>query len=363
MLIHFYLYSANTNPKVQLVGFVENYTSCYFERSYNGIGKFNIVVDIYDEKIIDVIKNSNIVGINDSYGIIDNIQESKNQDGFQIQINGLELKALAMRRIVEPPQNAGYLIYNDSPEAVIANLIETQLINPTDNNRKIHGTIAAYEESATTIKYEGRYQNLADEIQTLGETYNIGWKAIIKDNAIQWVIYKGKDRRSDQVANEPLILSYNYDAVNESILNYTYSYTNYAYVAGQGEGAQRDIQEVGQKTGLWRNEVFVDARDLQTSADLIQRGKEKLSAFGDEVSYTATLSSSMVSKYKIDFDIGDLGTIENELLDNIDFRLVSVTEVYEGDYLNLEINLGYDKRNLVNTLRNLSNKSNSILLA
>ena len=52
---------------------------------------------------------------------------------------------------------------------------------------------------------------------------------------------------------------------------------NYAIVAGQGEGVNREIITVGSNaTGLDRHVIFVDARDLESSNDLPARGESKL---------------------------------------------------------------------------------------
>ena len=54
-------------------------------------------------------------------------------------------------------------------------------------------------------------------------------------------------------------------------------YKNCAIVAGQGEGANREIVIVNDNlSGQDRKELFVDARDIEDGTNLADRGKSKL---------------------------------------------------------------------------------------
>ena len=126
---------------------------------------------------------------------------------------------MASRRIVIPPTGEAYETFTkSSPEYVIANLLTNQLLNPTVANRKIAGTLLEYAQSTTKIRYDGRYQNLEEEIETLATAYNVGWCAYISDNVIKWKIWNGVDRTAAQTTNNRMILSYDYGTMSNSSL-------------------------------------------------------------------------------------------------------------------------------------------------
>ena len=120
-----------------------------------------------------------------------------------------------------PPAGEAYETFTkSSPEYIIANLLTNQLINPAAANRKIAGTLLEYTQSATKIRYDGRYQNLEEAIETLATTYNVGWCAYISDNVIKWKIWRGVDRTAAQTTNNRMILSYDYGIMNNSSLTF-----------------------------------------------------------------------------------------------------------------------------------------------
>lgn len=78
---------------------------------------------------------------------------------------------------------------------------------------------------------------------------------------------QGTDRSIRQSGNAPVVFSDTYDNLLTYIYNSDYSeHRNYAYIYGEGEGAQRksavcyDTEEI--PTGFDRYEIYVNARDL-----------------------------------------------------------------------------------------------------
>ena len=156
-------------------------------------------------------------------------------------------------------------------------------------------------------------------------------------------MYCGKDRTNGQSENSKLIISDKYDTNQISILENIYTIPTFLLVAGQGEGISRTIIPMDDTTvGLRRNEIYVDARDINTSEELTNRGIEKLADYGDNTTYNITLSNDIIYKYKVD-DLGDEGTIVDDRLENgfLDFRITEITEVYESGVIRLDMTLGY----------------------
>ena len=297
-------------------------------------------------------------------GFVQHYEDTINDGVHTVTYTGIELKGLAERRIVIPASGEAYQhYYNKEPEYIIAELLDKQIINPTDTSRRIYGKIAPYTSYHSGITYDGRYQVLSEEIIELATAYDIGWCASIEDSAIVWKIWNGVDRTAGQTENNRMMLDYGYGTMNNSTLTVENTVPTYMIVAGQGEGAERAIEELNNgATGLSRIETFLDARDIEDDTLLPQRGQEKLAEYGDNSSYTATLSNQAIQQYRTEFDLGDIGTIRDEKLDgSLDYRITSIEEVYEEHQIMINVVFGYDKNTLKDSIQRMNSKRDALL--
>ena len=281
-----------------------------------------------------------------------------------VTYTGVELKGLTQRRIIIPPTGEAYQHYTSkSPEYIIAELLNLQLLNPTDADRQIVGSLEPYETEHNGITYDGRYQVLADEIVELATAYNIGWCASIENSAIVWKIWNGVNRTAGQTENNRMILDYEYGTMNDSTLTVAEGVPTFMIVAGQGEGAERAIETLNNgEVKLKRHETFLDARDIEDDTLLAERGEKKLAEYGDNTNYTATLSNQAVKQYRADFELGDIGTIREAKIDgSLDYRITEIEEVYEGNQLSVNIVFGYEKSQLVDAIKRMNSKRDALL--
>ena len=351
-------------PKLSLLGVIDDFTSFNFTRSYSGIGEWQLVLD-GSSLNAQRVKGMDFISIGeDKAGLVQHYEDTIEDGEHTLTFSGVELKGLASRRIVIPPTGEAYETFTkSSPEYVIANLLTNQLLNPTATNRKIAGTLLEYAQSTTKIRYDGRYQNLEEEIETLATAYNVGWCAYISDNVIKWKIWNGVDRTAAQTTNNRMILSYDYGTMNNSSLTIEDQVPTYMVIAGQGEGVDRAIAIIDkEKSALTRIETFLDARDIKDDSLLPQRGEQNLAEYGDEINYTATLSNQAANQYRNDFDLGDIGTIKDDKIENdLDYRITAIEEVYEENQLSINMTFGYDKNQLKDAIKRMNNKRDSLL--
>lgn len=309
------------------------------------------------------IKNANFISAGDGIaGLITDFAEEVNEKGITYTFSGVELKGLASKRIIMPPDGSAYLTYtNQSPEYVMANLIASQLIN-SSAERKFNGSIADFTEGTDKITFNGRFDALDEVLSNLAETYAIGWYAdITVDGNIVWHIYHGINRSIEQSDNNKFILSYDYDTLQTSNLQTTKTIPNTAVVGGQGEGVDRSIAMVGGGSGLNRGEIFVDARDVENAAELPQRGQEKLAEYGDNTIFEITLSPLLINQYRKTFDLGDIGTIQTAAF-AADCVLSEITEVYEGGaLLRIDTVFGYDKQTIKSAVQRMTSNADTLV--
>ena len=113
--------------------------------------------------------------------------------------------------------------------------------------------------------------------------------------------------------------------VNSKYIESKKALKNVALIAGEGEGSERKFSSVGSGIGLNRRELFVDARDISSStesgatitdeeytAQLRQRGKEKLSENVEVASFEGQAESTVMFRYREDFFDGDIVQVANE---------------------------------------------------
>ena len=145
-------------------------------------------------------------------------------------------------------------------------------------------------------------------------------------------------------------------------------YRNIALVAGEGEGHLRKREIVGQASGLGRRELYVDARDLQsTDTDgeeeiiipdseyremLRDRGlsdlaeTEKIEVFNSRVDVGSNL------EYKKDFDLGDIVTAtEKRWGITVDTRIEEIEEVYEEDGMSIYTVFGDEVPDIIDKIK------------
>ena len=185
-----------------------------------------------------------------------------------------------------------------------------------------------------------------------------------EENILTFEVWAGLDRTDDQEVNSPATFSNAFYNVKNVVYDRDAStVANFAYVAGEGEDADRVIVEVDARTDATqeRREIFVDARDLQKTykdssgtertysnaqyaALLRQRGLEKLDEYAQVEVVNSDIDASANLVYMEDFDLGDLCTYQNQDvgIETVK-RITEIQEVYEGSKVTLNITFGNDE--------------------
>ncbi|WP_270341003.1 siphovirus ReqiPepy6 Gp37-like family protein, partial [Lactococcus petauri] len=268
--------------------------------------KRNILTSLYTA--------DNILNINNVYFYIDRVTCDDSTKGSLV-VSGKSLRAKALKRIV-------YRIYHQTkkPEQIIYDHLNNEVINPSQANRKIqYLSIAAPAALSTTnVDYQNSYGVVSDEVDNLCSTYDIGIREVgtnLQTPHNKLEIVKGHDL-SD-------IVEFNVDFDN--LLSESYESSNFdeatmAWVFGEGEGTARiNVKLNDTLSGLEREEIYVDARDIQKQT---QDGNGKDITLTD-AQYKAALTSRGISK---------LAEQEAVLTLNGDIDLETELFVYGKDY-------------------------------
>ncbi len=197
-------------------------------------------------------------------------------------------------------------------------------------------------------------------------------------------VYQGLDRSINQVVNSKAIFSTEFENIsNQKYVDSDNNYRNMVLVAGAGEDANRKTLTLGtENKGLDRYELFVDARDIsdkesktrivideftgeereetyeveipiETYNKLLEvRGKEKLSECTKIETFDCVISNTDNLVYRLDYDLGDKVSIINKkwgLL--LNERIVSITETYDIEGLNIDIEIGNNVPTLIDKIK------------
>ena len=208
-------------------------------------------------------------------------------------------------------------------EEAIREIITENVISPADSDRAISNfvldTVKGYTDE---VELQLFGENIADWLESIGQTFGIGWDIYIKNGNYVFTIKKGTDRTYDQSVNVPVIFSPEYDNLASSTYRYDKGdYKNAALIGGEGSGDSQRSANVGTATGLDRYELYVDGQSVSSNGEIITEatyigmledyGREELA----KTSYITNVDGKIIPNvmYKIneDYFLGDLVQIQN----------------------------------------------------
>ncbi len=196
-----------------------------------------------------------------------------------------------------------------SPDKVIKDFVRACI----SGVRALPITLAA-DRAGTAIAEQSRLQNLGTEVERICQAYGLGerWTLDADNKCFVLDTYAGTDRTQGNTADNPPCI---FAAKYRNLADYEYDWDGSgrqttAIVAGQGEGADREIITVGGTvSGVDRCEVFVDARDVARgdTALLTERGTAAIIDAAESIITEESQNGNLV--FGTDYDLGDVVTV------------------------------------------------------
>ena len=349
------------NPALDLLGEVDNYLSLAFSRNYHFPGEFQLVLNrkVQNAEQLE-IDNLIVLGADPlKTGIIRHREIKTGERGEEIlTIKGYSLGAILRQRITIPPVGESHDIREANAETVMKAYVQRNCLDIPGMEFPFL-VVKEDLQRGEIIKWQTRYKNLADESEQISVLTGLGWYIYPDFNSRSWIfdVYNGRNFTAGQQLNPPVIFSPEFDNIkSQEFIDSLINFGNYAIVAGQDEGADREVIMLGSDApGLDRHVIFVDARDVQDVDDLPARGEAKLAEHQRVISFQAGVLTQGPFKYQQDWDVGDIVTIQNKDWNlTMDTRITEVTEIYEPSGFRLNVVFG-------NSLPTLSQKLKSAL--
>lgn len=353
---------------VNFKGLIEKQSSFRKIRRYSKCGEFELHTS-FNSEILKLLEIGSIVYKSGDLeaGHIEYRNIKLDEQGKEILIvKGKFLTGYLSKRIIWGRENI-----DGTVEDSIRSIVTNHAITPINSSRSIPllelGEIKGFTD---TIKRQSSYNNLLEEVEKIATNSELGFRTMIDINnkKIVFDIYKGVDR------SNKIVFSKEFENVLEQ--EYTDSVDNYknvALIAGEGEGTDREIAFIGDNVGLDRDEIYVDAKDLQSTkkvgevdtpiprAEYIEMLKDRGRVSLSELVRVETFDSKVNLKsnyiYKEDYDLGDIVTIKSKKWGlTIDTRITEVEEVHEEDGFNIFVTFGNEVPNVLDKIKQVVSK-------
>lgn len=345
------------------IGEVNQYESLIWPDKFNGFGTFELWAPITDENS-QYFKKGNILWCGgDNAAVVEIVKSEIDENGTKTyNVKGRTLEMLLTTRIIWGTYNA----VNKDASTAMYEIVNQNCINPSNANRKI-----PYLKLAEDLKFGGKitYQKTGgevyDSLSTIASTYDLGFNVLFKPKTKELIfeVVEGVDRTVEQSTNDPVEFSTELeDLLSSSYYTNDQDVKNVAFVQGEGSGSSRKSVTSGEadSKGFVRRELYVDARDLQsTSVDengeeqslspaeytqvLTQRGDDKLSECKTTETFEAQIRvfGDVQYEFGVDYKKGDKVTVRDEQLNVVvSARVTEVQEEFDDEYA-LVLTFGY----------------------
>lgn len=341
---------------LQTMGVIQVFNTLLWYRRYYSPGMFELHVPA---EYFDLINNGKYLYRNDrtELGIIREVAFMRGEKGEKTAYcKGYFAEHLLNNNIIYPTFNR-----TGTLEALAHSVIDQYIINPAVTDRRIpHILLGSLQGGGDSITLQNTGDNVGDRLYDTLKTQEMSQRLVFNylENTLTYEVWKGLDRRDSQDINSWAIFSDRFRNIKNAQYNRDESdYKNFAYVAGEGEGANRIVVEIDlrQSSGEERRELWVDARDLQQHSDtvnysdaqyrdmLFQRGLEKLADYVAIEKVDSDIDPAANLIYGTDFDLGDLCTYQyNDVNIECSKRITEIQEVLEGSKRALSVIFGND---------------------
>jgi hypothetical protein len=330
-----YIFDGNTR---KVAGIIESYEYLRWTRRYSRCGAFELKAIATTENLA-LLQIGNFLWKNDDAetGIVEFVEYTQGEQEY-ITVSGRFLTGLLSRRIIWTTETL-----KGDITAVIGQLLNNHLLNPTDTNRTMTDITFHAVTLGVAVNTQISYKNLMGAVCDLCDNADIGIRTEFNpaNGDITITLYRG--------AETSAVFSKEYENVIEQVFTHSLAeFANVALVGGEGEGSQRQFVTVGAGAGIERREVWVDAKDLQ-SADfptgytdaLIFRGQSRLAELAPIQAFDSVVNQYGNLGYKSDFDIGSRVRAESVRWGvSITARITEIAETYDRDGLSLEVTFG-----------------------
>lgn len=350
------------------IGEITQFTALQWRTKYNGYAEFELWAPATSRNK-ELLKEGLILWAGDSSAakieIIDFSMDEEGQKTYNIK--GRTLECLLSTRIIW----GTYTCSNKYASTAMYEIVRQQCIISSENRIIPFLECAEDEFVGERITYQKTGNEVYESLVGIADDNGLGFDITFdpRNKKLIFKVTKGKDRTNAQSVNNFVIFSTELnDILQSSYYKNVQDKKNVALVAGEGSGAERKKAISGDNdlAGLMRQEVYIDARDLQSEVDegttisddeyykmLTNRGNEKLSELKETETFSAivrTINNAQYS-YKKDYNKGDKVIVKDTELGVITEAVIDEVEESYSDSYELNLTLGYGYPTLLQQIK------------
>lgn len=343
---------------------LEGYQSVIWTTRYYESGDFEFYIPAITE-MLNLLKEDYYITRDDDFTqcmIIEGIRITTDvESGNYIIVTGRSLKSILHRRVIWKQT-----VVEGAVEDCVHKLINENAINPAINKRKINKLVLGAKLGITeTMSAQYTGDNLGEVIETICKKYALGYDILLdlEEKQFIFVIFSGADRSFNQTENPYVVFSNDFENLLKTDYVYDKStYKNVALVAGEGEGVNRKIYNVGGASDLNRYEIFVDAKDVSSEVEsengeekttlseeeynelLSEKGTEALTETGIIENVDGDLETNYTYSFNVDYFLGDIVQVINEYGKEMTPRIIEVIENEDESGKNTVVTFATDEQ-------------------
>lgn len=316
-----------------IIGMIQTYMSAIFTVSFAGMGDFEIrlpcspeMADLLKEGAY-IVREVDISGTRyNNVMVVEKVEVNFDTDyGFILTVSGRSLKSLLSRRVIWDQ-----ITENNTLAAVVMQVLQNNVIAPTDSNRTIPNFYFATVLTDTPVietQIFGRV--ISDWLEEVCTTYGYGWDVYISGGDYYCELL-GSSNRSGVVFSPQFDNLYSMEYRLD-----TMGYANAALIGGEGEGAAQRTASIGTASGLDRVETYIDGSGVSSNGEIIteetyaalleQYGQEQLAGVAVTETFEAEVDLFGMFKYGQDFRLGDIVHVDSGAGFKANSRLAEIT--------------------------------------
>lgn len=249
------------NKNLERIDIIDNYESLIWSNRYKEVGDCELYVSATKSNYESLKKGNYLMRTDDDMLCqIKKVElDTDAENGNHLIVTGYDCKKFLDQRVIW-----GIATVDGNVEDFIRSFVNNSLGDPNLSARQLRkangqrlfylGDKANFKE---VLQEQVSYANVGEKVRDYCAKYDWGYKVVLSDNALYFLLYKGTDRSNEVIFSD--------DFENLETTKYVEDDTNLgnvALVAGSGEGSERSRNVSGYAESLNRYEIYVDARDL-----------------------------------------------------------------------------------------------------
>lgn len=312
------------NQRFEKIAIVDEFNSLMWCVRFNDVGALDLEISATTQNL-EIFRKGFYITRNDDIHIfrIEAIEINTNEDGNNtLLIGGLDIISILNQRVITK---------NVSLNQNIKTYIQKLIDNECNGNRTLGYPIEIETTENIVAHRETTNSYVGDEIFKICKKENLHSCFYFDKDKFKLSLIKIKDRTIVQTENTKIIFSSENDNLISSKYNVdTTEYKNTAYVYRNG---LTNGVFVGEAKGIERRETIIESSDEET--DLTYEGEQVLLDLNITSGFECEVDTNFY-KYKIDYDIGDIITIQNQFGISANAQITEIIETWDNEGYSLE---------------------------